>query len=70
MNRQTDARAPRVKNRAPAAIQITAEQLLREVGSNWRTLYSELSQLLTHRLKNDKRRNSELPNKMWQIMRN
>ncbi|EEB98546.1 hypothetical protein MPER_01923, partial [Moniliophthora perniciosa FA553] len=25
-----DGRAPRIKNRAPAAIQITAEQLLRE----------------------------------------
>ncbi|KAG8917549.1 NineTeen Complex (NTC) component, partial [Tulasnella sp. 418] len=30
MSRPTDSRAPRVKNRAPAAIQITAEQLLRE----------------------------------------
>ncbi|KAF8294830.1 TPR-like protein [Clavulina sp. PMI_390] len=30
MSRQSDSRAPRVKNRAPAAIQITAEQLLRE----------------------------------------
>ncbi|CAE6413315.1 unnamed protein product [Rhizoctonia solani] len=29
-DRQTENRAPRVKNRAPAAVQITAEQLLRE----------------------------------------
>ena len=30
MSRPNESRAPRVKNRAPAAIQITAEQLLRE----------------------------------------
>ncbi|KAG8696008.1 NineTeen Complex (NTC) component [Ceratobasidium sp. 423] len=29
-DRQSENRAPRVKNRAPAAVQITAEQLLRE----------------------------------------
>lgn len=33
MSSRVNEGAPRVKNRAPAAIQITAEQLLREVSS-------------------------------------
>ncbi|KAG8710017.1 NineTeen Complex (NTC) component [Ceratobasidium sp. 394] len=39
MNRQSENRAPRVKNRAPAAVQITAEQLLREAQERQETSF-------------------------------
>lgn len=39
MNRPNESRAPRVKNRAPAAIQITAEQLLREAQERQETAF-------------------------------
>ena len=39
MSRQTESRAPRVKNRAPAAVQITAEQLLREAHDKQETAF-------------------------------
>ncbi|QRW13109.1 pre-mRNA-splicing factor CEF1 [Ceratobasidium sp. AG-Ba] len=39
MDRQNENRAPRVKNRAPAAVQITAEQLLREAQERQETSF-------------------------------
>ncbi|KAG8785197.1 NineTeen Complex (NTC) component [Ceratobasidium sp. 428] len=39
MDRQSENRAPRVKNRAPAAVQITAEQLLREAQERQETSF-------------------------------
>jgi hypothetical protein len=68
MSARVNESAPRVKNRAAAAIQITAEQLLREVRMSESIIQRDI-EIVTCRLKNDKKFNSALLNSALRILR-